>query len=127
MSCGIISKFLKDNHVSIEQNNALRDVSINYVGAGVYAKQVNIPKGFDVIQHKHKFDHLSILLEGSVEVISDDSCESIFLVAPASLVIKANTYHGVYALENSVWLCIHNVDETIDDIAKLDQQVLGVQ
>jgi quercetin dioxygenase-like cupin family protein len=85
---------------------------------GLYAKQMFIPKGYTVGQHKHKFSHLSILAKGKVIVKTDDFEKEY--TAPSCLEIKQGINHTIEALEDSVWFCIHATNETnIDKIDKV--------
>lgn len=90
----------------------------HHFSSGVYAKETRIPAGQVLVQHAHKYDHLSILAQGSVEVMVDGNKE--ILHAPACLAIEANKHHGVKALTDVVWYCIHAtscVDEDeIDEV-----------
>jgi quercetin dioxygenase-like cupin family protein len=87
----------------------------HHFGAGVYAKETRIPAGSILIQHKHKYDHLSVLASGSVELIVDDVKSIVH--APACLTIQANKHHGVKSLTDVVWYCIHATECTeIDEI-----------
>lgn len=81
---------------------------IHHFSSGVYAKETHIPANHVLVQHKHKFDHLSILASGSVELMVDG--EKSIIHAPACLTIKANKHHGVRSLTNVVWYCIHASD-----------------
>ena len=38
----------------------------HHFGGGVYAKETFIPAGKWLVQHIHKFDHLSVLAQGSI-------------------------------------------------------------
>jgi dTDP-4-dehydrorhamnose 3,5-epimerase-like enzyme len=42
--------------------------------------------------------------------------------APVAVTIRAGVSHGIVALEDSVWFCIHATDET--DPAKVDEVVI---
>jgi quercetin dioxygenase-like cupin family protein len=90
----------------------------HHFGGGVYAKETRIPAGYLAVQHAHKFDHLSVLASGAVEVIVDG--ESIEYIAPACLTIAAGKEHSVLALTDVVWYCIHATDctdiEAVDDV-----------
>lgn len=90
----------------------------HHFGGGVYAKESRIPAGYVLVQHAHKFDHLSILAEGSVEVVVDG--QRSVLHAPACLTIAANKHHGVKSLTDVVWYCVHATDcadeNEIDDV-----------
>ena len=89
----------------------------HHFGAGVYAKEARIPAGSILIQHKHKYDHLSVLASGSVELIVDDVKSIVH--APACLTIQANKHHGVKSLTDVVWYCIHATDCVDED--KIDE------
>ena len=98
----------------------------HHFGGNVYAKETFIPADKWLVQHSHKFDHLSILAQGSVELIVDGKTSVIH--APACLTIEAGKHHGVKSLTDVVWYCIHatacadetEVDEVI--IAPVDLQ-----
>ena len=90
----------------------------HHFSSGVYAKETRIPAGYVLVQHKHKHDHLSILASGSIEMVVDDVRSVVS--APVCLTISAGKHHGVRALTDVVWYCIHAsvcVDENeIDEI-----------
>jgi len=102
----------------------------HHFSAGVYAKETLIPAGHVLVQHKHKFDHLSILASGSIELMVDG--ERKIVHAPACLTIEANKHHGVKSITDVVWYCIHatectdtdEIDEVLiarDDVAQAQQ------
>lgn len=81
----------------------------------LYCKEMTLKnKGNIVVQHKHKFDHLSILQKGSAKVTNGVDTE--YLYAPASIVIKAHEHHSIEALEDdTVWDCVHAVTDLKDE------------
>lgn len=81
---------------------------VHHFGGGVYSKETRIPAGAILVQHKHAYDHLSILASGTVELQVDGVRSE--LTGPACLTIKANTHHGVKALTEVTWYCIHASD-----------------
>lgn len=85
----------------------------HHFSAGVYAKETHIPAGHVLVQHKHKFSHLSILASGSIELMVDG--ERKIINAPACLTIEADKHHGVKSLTDVVWYCIHATDCTDTD------------
>jgi quercetin dioxygenase-like cupin family protein len=90
----------------------------HHFSAGVYAKETYIPAGHVLVQHKHKFDHLSILAAGSVELVVDGVKSVIH--APVCLTIEANKHHGVKSLTDVVWYCIHATECTdVDDVDEI--------
>jgi len=92
----------------------------HYFSSGVYTKETRIPAGHILVQHKHKFDHLSILASGSVE-LAVDGVKTI-IHAPACLTIEANKHHGVKSLTDVVWYCIHATDCT--DESEIDEVLI---
>lgn len=87
----------------------------------LYAKEMFLPKGSFALQHKHTYSHLSILAKGKVVVgVEGDITE---YTAPACINIEANLSHGIQALEDSVWYCIHSTDET--NIDKIDEVLIA--
>jgi quercetin dioxygenase-like cupin family protein len=92
----------------------------HHFGAGVYAKETLIPAGHVLVQHKHKFDHLSILASGSIELMTDG--ERKIVHAPACLTIEANKHHGVKSITDVVWYCIHATECT--DIDEIDEVLI---
>ena len=89
--------------------------------SGVYAKEVHIPAGNVLVQHKHNFDHLSILASGSIELMVDGVRSVIH--APACLTIEANKHHGVKSLTDVVWFCIHATNCT--DESEVDEVLIA--
>jgi mannose-6-phosphate isomerase-like protein (cupin superfamily) len=96
-------------------------VITHHFGGGVYAKETRIPANSWLVQHAHKFDHLSILAEGSVELIIDG--ESQLINAPACLTIKANKHHGVRSVTDVIWYCVHATD--CADENKIDEVLIA--
>jgi quercetin dioxygenase-like cupin family protein len=90
----------------------------HHFSAGVYAKETLIPAGHVLVQHKHKFSHLSILASGSIELMVDG--ERKIIHAPACLTIEADKHHGVKSLTDVVWYCIHATECTdLDEVDKV--------
>ena len=81
---------------------------VHHFGGAVYAKETHIPAGLILVQHKHKYDHLSILASGTV-LLDVDGVQSE-LTAPQCLTIKAAKHHGVKAVTDVIWYCIHGTD-----------------
>ena len=87
---------------------------------GLYAKEIYVAAGDAILKHTHDFSHLSILAKGKVAVLVGEEIEIIH--APACLEIKAGITHGVKAIEDCVWYCIHATDEK--DSSKVDNVLI---
>ena len=93
---------------------------VHHFSDGLYAKETFIPKYMILKQHKHNYSHLSILAKGSV-VVNKDGDLTVYR-APCCIDIEKEISHGVLALEDCVWYCIHATDET--DATKVDQVLI---
>lgn len=93
----------------------------HHFSSGVYAKQTLIPEGVCLEQHKHTFDHMSILASGRAQVDVEDS--TLVLDGPAVIEIVANKAHKVTAITPCVWFCIHATEET--DPEKIDHTLIA--
>ena len=89
---------------------------------GLYAKESRFSEGTAILKHTHEFSHLSILAKGKVAVMIGEEIEVI--EAPACIEIKAGLTHGVKAITDCVWFCIHATDEK--DPSKVDEILIGV-
>lgn len=101
----------------------------HYFAGGLYTKETIIPANKCLVQHAHKFDHLSVLAKGSVELIVDG--KKSIMHAPCCLTIEAGKHHGVRSLTDVVWYCIHStncVDQVeIDNVIIASDDVTQVQ
>lgn len=93
----------------------------HHFSAGVYAKETHIPAGNVLVQHKHKFSHMSILASGSIELMVDG--ERKIIHAPACLTIEADKHHGVKSITDVVWYCIHATECT--DLNEIDEVLIA--
>ena len=82
----------------------------HFFSEGVYARKMELQPGVFVPTHKHVYDHLSILGQGRVRVWVDDVITEY--AAPAMITVKKNQVHKIFALEKSVWYCIHPTEAT---------------
>ena len=98
--------------------------TLHHFSDGLYAKQMDIPKGSIACQHKHEYDHLSILAQGKVRVLFDNDAFEEF-TAPSCINIKQGVNHTIMALEDSTWFCIHHTFET--DMNKIDTVLIKQQ
>ncbi len=87
---------------------------------GLYAKETHIPAGQMLMQHKHNYSHLSVLAKGKVVVVKDGDIQIV--EAPACIEIVAGENHGVKAITDVVWFCVHATDEK--DPSKVDDVLI---
>jgi quercetin dioxygenase-like cupin family protein len=94
---------------------------LHHFSDGLYAKEVELKAGSFAVQHKHTYDHLSILSKGRVEVLFEGELSREY-TAPACINIVKDVNHAVHALEDSVWFCIHATSET--DVEHIDKVLI---
>jgi quercetin dioxygenase-like cupin family protein len=94
----------------------------HHFGGGVYAKETHVKAGQVLVQHMHEHAHLSVLASGTVEVLVD-GVRSV-VIGPACLTIEAGKHHGIRALTDAVWYCIHATDctdpQAVDEVLIAD-------
>lgn len=98
----------------------LDSLTAHHFSDGLYAKEMHIPANMAVLKHTHEYSHLSILASGKVAVLKGEEIEIID--GPACLDIKAGLIHGVKAITDCVWFCIHATDEK--DAANVDEVLI---
>lgn len=81
---------------------------VHHFGPGICVRELSMPAGVLAIGHKQKFEHLNILLKGSVMVINDDGATQV-LTAPLMFVGKPGQKVG-YVLEDVVWQNIYSTE-----------------
>ncbi len=94
---------------------------LHHFSEGLYAKEMELKAGLFAVQHKHTYDHLSVLAKGRVKVLFEGELSKEY-VAPACINIVKDVNHAVYALEDSVWFCIHATSET--DVDHVDEVLI---
>jgi quercetin dioxygenase-like cupin family protein len=98
----------------------LPDYITHHFSDGLYAKEASIPAGTMLMQHKHTYSHFGILAKGKVVVVNDGDIK--IYDAPACINIEAGTHHGIKAVTDCVWFCIHATDEK--DPSKVDEVLI---
>jgi hypothetical protein len=85
----------------------------HYFAPGVYMRELFIPKGACLTGKIHKTEHLNILSQGKLSVMTEDGVKTL----TASTVIKSQPgiKRAGYAHEDSVWITVHpNVTDEKD-------------
>ena len=87
----------------------------HYFADGLYAREVTLPEGSTAIGYRHAQEHICIISQGRVQVVSEDGVREI--AAPATMVIPAGRKNCVHALEETVWTTVHASDAATPDEA----------
>ena len=88
----------------------------HWFAPGIYARELTIPAGACLTGKIHKEAHISIISAGRIAVMTEHGIKEIS--APCTLKADAGIKRVGYALEETVWTCIHpNPDDCTDLIA----------
>ena len=87
---------------------------------GLYAKETHISAGQMLLQHKHNYSHFGILAKGKVVIVKEGDIQIV--EAPACIDIEAGQNHGVKAITDVVWYCVHATDEK--DPSRVDEVLI---
>lgn len=88
-------------------------------GAGVYMREVFLPKGAIVIGHHQNFEHMNIFVKGKITFSTEKG--PVELTAPLSFVSKPGRKIA-YIHEDSIWVNIYPTNET--NVEKLEEKYL---
>ncbi len=87
-----------------------------------YAKKMTLGAGDMAITHSHTYDHMSVLIKGTA-IVECDGIKTTY--RPGSVIeIKANVNHSITAIDDVVWLCIHNIPEGFRDPSEIDELLI---
>ena len=87
----------------------------HYFTPGVYCREIFMPAGSMVIGHKHKTEHMNIVLSGLANVSINGIVQEI--KAPFSFKSGVGDRKVLMILEDMRWMTVHPTDET--DLDKL--------
>jgi len=91
---------------------------------GIYVREIFIPKGMRLVGKIHKHAHPNFLMSGEVLVLTEGGGKE-HLKAPLSMISQAGTKRVVLALEDSVWITIHENKDNETDLEKIEQFVIA--
>jgi hypothetical protein len=99
----------KNGSFSIELKTSL------HLSDAVIANEFNLSAGQSMGKHVHDYSHISILSRGIVQLEKfndgdSDAFEILTIDATdkaVTLIVDANIYHRITAIEDADWFCIH--------------------
>lgn len=89
-------------------------------GIGIYIRELPIPKGVFMSGHKHRTDHVCMLLKGRLRLHVDGQTSEIG--AGKTFVAQAGGQKAVEALEDSIFVTLHATDTT--DLKALEDELI---
>jgi len=107
------SEMLKCEQVEIQVKHIFSE--------GLYAREIFIPKGTLLTGKIHLTEHLNIISQGDISVLTEHGMKRI--KAPCTIVSSAGIKRAGYAHEDTVWTTIHATNET--DLEKLEAELIA--
>lgn len=102
-----------------EFNEKLQSHTLGFFG-NIWVRQNELDKAGEFVQgHKHTFDHVSLLMSGTVEV-EVEGYEPKQFTAPTFIVIKKEHMHKFTAItDNCCWFCTFAMRDINGEVADL--------
>lgn len=114
--------FVSKIEEAIYSNNIAVELPlIHTFTAGLYSREIFLPKGSVSTTRQHEKQHQFVLLKGKVAVITEDNVEVI--TAPFHGITKPGTHRVVVGLEDSIWTTFHPSD-LVSGEPKTDEEML---
>jgi len=88
---------------------------------GLYTRKIFMPKGMVLTSKIHKICHPYFILEGDVDVITEEGMVNI--KAPYFGITQAGTKRAIKVNEDCVWVTCHVTNET--DLEKIEAQIIA--
>lgn len=106
-----------------KMENIVDDLIItNYIKGGVYAREMKAPAGLVITGKIHEKDHINILSEGEISVMTDDGMKR--MKAPYTFESKAGIRRIGYTHSDVTWTSIHSVNS--DNIDELEKELFTI-
>lgn len=106
---------MPEHHIEIK--------TTHHFAPGLYMREIFIPKGTTLTGKIHKTEHLNILSQGDISVLTEHGIKRL----KASTVIKSNP--GIkrvgFAHEDSVWITVHPNVENERDVGLIEDMLIA--
>jgi hypothetical protein len=99
----------------------LEIATTHHFSKGLYAREIFIPKGTLLTGKIHKTEHLNIVSQGDISVLTEGGIKRV--QAPFTMISSPGTKRIGYAHEDTVWTTIHATEET--DLEKLEEELIA--
>jgi hypothetical protein len=120
MSTEIETKLARVGGGEVVAMSSLECPTTNHFAPGVYVREIFMPAGTFVVGHKHKTEHLNIMLTGRARVLMNGAVRE--LVAPFTFRSGAGVRKVLFIMEDCTWQTIHPTTET--DIEAITEAII---
>lgn len=95
---------------------------VHHFSPGIYCREIFMPAGTFVVGHKHKTQHLNIILTGSAAVLMDGKVH--YIKAPAVLESKPGVQKVLLIEEDMRWITVHTNESDSRDIVSIEESLI---
>lgn len=88
---------------------------------GIYVRQMFIPKGTVIVGKIHRHAHPNFIMRGVIDVVSEEYGKQR-IIGPIHFISKAETKRMGLALEDTIWVTIHEVGAE-RDLKKIEEML----
>lgn len=92
----------------------------HHFAEGLYAREMTMPEGAVVVGKIHKCEHLCIISQGDVSIVSEEFTGRV--QAPFTYTSKPGAKRAITAHTETVWTTVHMTHET--DIETLERELV---
>lgn len=116
--CDLDKTSMRENIFALEEmmkDQEQVEIPVNhFFHAGMYCREIVIPKDTIITGRIHKFDHFDIMLSGEVVVTTDDG-EPKTLTGFNIMPGKAGKKRAGYTIKETHWITVHCAEERDPD------------
>lgn len=91
--------------------------------SGLYARDMQIPAGMQIVGKIHKEDHLIFLMEGEILVATEEGV--VHLTAPQYFVSPPGVKRAAITLTDTVWINVHANPTNEHNLAKIEERLIA--
>lgn len=95
----------------------------HHFAPGIYMREIFIPKGVTLTGKIHKTEHLNILSQGDLAVMTEDGVKR--LKASTVILSKPGIKRVGYAHEDSVWITVHHNPDNSQNLELLEERLIA--
>lgn len=115
---------LETNIRTFKQENGIPDPECpltHTFAPGSYARTIYVPKDTLIVTKIHKYAHLTILMQGSVLVATEEG--PVTYDAPRIMTTKAGTKRAIYTKTDVIWTTVHVTEKT--DLDEIEDELIA--
>jgi quercetin dioxygenase-like cupin family protein len=95
----------------------------HHFAPGVYVRELFIPAGACIVGKIHRHEHLSILMKGSIVVLTETG--PVEMHAPSIVKAPPGTKRAAYALTDVIWVNVHPNPDDEPDLTILESRYIA--